>query len=168
MGKLIPAYKKMHAEGQFPGYSIEPYVPRIADLVRESGAKTLLDYGCGKGLQYRDKKWHEAWGIYPSCYDPAVSPFDLRPAGVYDGVICTDVLEHVPEDELEDVTKDLVRFSRLWCFVSVCCRKARRNRHKQLPHGGNVHVTIKPAEWWFDWLSDAFTDKADLIMAVTP
>ena len=55
----------------------------------------------GAGEQYSKHLWHEAWGIMPTfvrsgcawvllCYHTGPSS---------SGVICTDVLEHVPEDE---------------------------------------------------------------------
>ena len=167
MHSLIPAYRELHRQGKFPGTSIGPYVERIAELVRESGAQTLLDYGCGGGEQYTKHRWHEAWGIMPTIYDPAVPEFALLPYGQFDGVISTDVLEHVPEDELDTVIGDLVRLSRLWCFVSVCCRPARPN--KNLPGGRNAHVTLRPQEWWLERLFAAFQGSdADVHVAFTP
>ena len=63
--------------------------------------------------------------------------------GQFDAVVCTDVLEHVPIEELDGVIADLVGYARLWCFISVCCRRAQAG-HKRLPGGRNVHVTIRP------------------------
>ena len=88
-GSLIPAYRRMHERGLFPGYTLEPHVSRITKLVGSSGAKTLLDYGCGQGFQYSKKHWHEAWGIMPTLYDPAVKEFSAKPKGQFDGVICS-------------------------------------------------------------------------------
>ena len=103
----------------------------------------------------------------PTLYDPAVPEFAAPLFGQFDGVICTDVLEHVPEDELPDVIGDLVRLSRMWCFVSVCCRPARPN--KNLPGGRNAHVTIRPQEWWLERLLEAFQGSAaEVIVAFTP
>jgi hypothetical protein len=163
---LIPAYVNLHRAGKFPGYSIEPYIPKITRLVRESGAKTLLDYGCGAGKQYTEKRWHEAWGIMPALYDPAVAAFSYPRFSQFDGVICTDVLEHVPEDELDAVICDLARLSRMWCFISVCCRPAKSN--KNLPDGRNAHVTIRKPDWWWATLRTAFDRRAKLYMEFTP
>ena len=144
MHSLIPAYQSLHREGKFPGYSMCAYIPQITELVMASGAKNLLDYGCGAGKQYTEECYHVFWGILPTLYDPGVPELSKIPAGRFDGVICTDCLEHVPEEELDDVIADLAAYSRLWCFVSVCCRKSK----KWLPDGRNAHVTIMPHEWW--------------------
>lgn len=166
MGSLIPAYVELHRLGKFPGYSIEPYVLKIKELVKESGAKTLLDYGCGAGKQYTEKKWHKNWGIRPTLYDPAVLEFSKKPVGWFDGVLATDVLEHVPVDELDNVIQDLVGYARLWCFISVCCRPAKPN--KNLPGGVNAHVTIQPPEWWGSKLHWAFRNRAVVYLEFTP
>ena len=59
-------YARMHVEGEirlgiapqdtFPGTSLAPHVPRIKRLIEATGARTLLDYGSGKGQQYRPQK----------------------------------------------------------------------------------------------------------------
>jgi len=159
-GSLIPAYRQLHEAGHFPGLSIRPFVPEIAQLVVETRAKSLLDCGCGKGHQYIIERFHEAWGPRPTLYDPGVSEHDTKPAGRFDGVITTDMLEHIPEDELDAVVADLVRYARLWCFASVCCRPAKR----RFPDGSNVHVTIRPFAWWQDRLGRAFEGRARLVL----
>jgi hypothetical protein len=166
MQSLIPAYRDLHRAGKFPGYSIRPYLVQITELVMESGAKTLLDYGCGAGKQYSAECWHMLWNIMPTLYDPAVAEFSKRPTGQFDGVICTDVLEHVPHEELGSVIGELVAYSRLWCFVSVCCRPAKPN--KNLPDGRNAHVTIRPEIWWQRRLEIAFAHRAKVHLEFTP
>lgn len=162
---LIPAYRALHAKGKFPGMSIRPYVIPITELVMASGAKTLLDYGCGEGKQYEIECYHVFWNVMPTLYDPAVARFSQRPSAQFDGVICTDVLEHVPEAELDAVIDDLVGYARLWCFISVCCRPANR---KYLPDGRNIHVTLKPPAWWRHKLISAFAGRAAMHLEFTP
>jgi 2-polyprenyl-3-methyl-5-hydroxy-6-metoxy-1,4-benzoquinol methylase len=142
--RLIEEYRRMHAARLYPGTSILPWGPSIGHLVRRSGAVTLLDYGCGAGEQYTVHKLHKRWGVRPVLYDPAVCGLDRKPESRFDGVICTDVLEHVPEDDLLAVVADLAGFARHWCFVTVCCRPAK----KSFADGTNVHVTIRPFGWW--------------------
>ena len=164
---LIPAYRELHAQGKFPGYSIEPYVPRIAELIAATEARSILDYGAGEGKQYTVRRVHDAWGgQMPTLYDPGVPGLDERPTGQFDCVVCTDVLEHVPEAELDAVIADIADYTRRGAFISVCCRPAKWN--KWLPGRKNVHVTVKPRAWWVDRLVNQWPDRATLIIDFTP
>ena len=42
-----------------------------------------------------------AWpGVAVTCYDPGYAPFAEPCEGTFDGVITTDVLEHIPEEDI--------------------------------------------------------------------
>ena len=64
----IEQYKQFHAElnTRYPGNNLKPQLHHIVDLVKDTKATTLLDYGCGKGLQYTKWKHHEELGVMPS------------------------------------------------------------------------------------------------------
>ena len=142
---LVVQYRKLLRQGYCSGRSIVPFVQDIAELVRATRAKTLLDYGCGQGEQYLVDGVQRAWGgTVPTLYDPAWPAHDTLPPGAFDGVICTDVLEHLPESDVQDVLAELHRRAMRFLFLSVCCRKAS----KKLPDGRDPHQTIKPEEWW--------------------
>lgn len=144
---LIDQYRAMHEAGHFAGHSLKQHIPEIAALVEKHEAKTLLDYGCGKGYQYAEGV-HDAWGgVMPTLYDPAVPWLAERPEGRFDGVICTDVLEHL--DNPESVIRDIFSFAGKFAFFSVCTRPAR----KKLPDGRNCHLTVKPEDWWLDLIA---------------
>src|SRR5688572_6699810 len=61
--RLIEQYQLMHTQGEvhlgippeqtFPGKSLPKQAPHIKRLVKRTGARTILDDGCGKGQQYR-------------------------------------------------------------------------------------------------------------------
>ena len=153
--KYLSQYRTLHAAGKFPGVSIMPFVGDIAELVGEYQSKTILDFGCGKGLQYSRDKIFKAWGNHPpTLYDPAVEAFAVKPVGQFDGVISTGMLEHVPIDELDAVVTDIAAYAKQWVFLSVCCRPAKSLR---FPDGQNIHVTIKPFPWWLDFLNPYFS-----------
>lgn len=148
------AYGEMHAANKdhFAGLSLMPHVPAIVALIKQYGSTTLLDYGCGKGHQYGAKaEAHLEFGIMPHLYDPGVKEFARRPKRRYDGVICTDVMEHIEHGDVKSIMRDVFRYSRHWVFFSISTRLAK----KTLPDGRNVHLTIKPAYWWDEKLKKA-------------
>jgi hypothetical protein len=59
-------------------------------------------------------------------------------------VICTDVLEHCPEEDIPWILDELFAYARKFVYANVACFPAR----KRLPSGGNAHCTIKPVKWW--------------------
>lgn len=142
---LLEQYRQLHRdETAFPGRSLLPCAHVVNTLIRKHRSTTLLDYGCGKGLQYLVDRVQDWWGVTPTLFDPAVPKWAARPAGRFDGVICTDVLEHIPELELDATLDDIFGFARQWVFLTVCCRPARR----LLPNGMNAHCTVMPEDWW--------------------
>jgi hypothetical protein len=151
-------------EQTFPGASLPKEAPRIKQLIVKTGAKSLLDYGSGKGQQYWPRRMVDAaegieypdvksyWGISDvRCYDPGYVPFSELPTGQFDGVICTDVLEHCPEDDIPWILGELFTFARMFVYANVACFPAR----KTLPSGGNAHCTIRPAKWWSEQIAHA-------------
>jgi len=159
-------YRTMHEQGEsflgippektFPGSSLRPQVERIKRLIVTTGALTVLDYGSGKGMQYelgsiRDgagKVWPSVidfWGVDEVvCYDPCYAPYSKLPSGTFDGVICTDVLEHCPEEDIPWIIEEIFSYATRFVFANVACYPAR----KRLPTGENAHCTIQPLEWW--------------------
>lgn len=148
--ELLQRYREMAAGGlQFHGLSILQHKDEIRKLVKRHGVQTILDFGSGRGDAYKSPhKLHHEWGLKRSqvtLYDPAFPNIDKMPAKVYDAVVCSDVLEHVPEDEVSIFLTNLVTRARKFVWASVCCRAAR----KSFPGTDiNLHVTVQPFEWW--------------------
>lgn len=150
-GALIQQYEEMHAEAaagkyHFPGRSVLMHAWIINQMIRKSDnpVSSLLDYGCGLGLQYSVEHVQNWWGIQPVLYDPAVPNFAQRPTQKFDGVICSDVMEHIPRDEVGEVIEDVYSYATQWVFFSICCRPASRT----LPNGINAHCTLLDENEW--------------------
>lgn len=178
--ELIALYRRMHVEGEsalgiaaadtFPGSSLAPHIQRIKDWIERTGARTILDYGAGKGLQYRPQKVlvngaHVADGIAEywdvdevRCFDPGYAPHSAPPEGRFDGVICTDVLEHCPEEDLPWILGEIFGYARQFVYLNVACYPAR----KTLPNGENAHVTVRPPQWWRKLIEAHATTPFDL------
>jgi hypothetical protein len=164
--ELAALYARMHVEGEarlgippektFRGSSLPRHVGRIKRLIDTTGARTILDYGSGKGMQYRPHKVvvegkHVADGIAEywdvdevRCYDPGYKPYSALPEDKFDGVVCTDVLEHLPEEDLGWILDEIVGFAEKFVYLNVACFPAK----KTLPNGENAHVTVREPDWW--------------------
>jgi hypothetical protein len=132
--------KLYHQEDKiWRGTSIINYIPKINQIIKDKDIKSILDYGCGKA-KHHPKEWNAIK------YDPAIQDYQNKPQDKYDLVISTDVLEHIPVENLKQTIDEIFGYSNKWVFVSVCCRKAEAI----LPNGYNAHATIESAKWWRD------------------
>ena len=115
------------------GYDVVKYQDQIKDLVQRYNAKTILDYGCGKGLQYTEKlPWGMKNGVEPPLdqwttfdkwlgvdvykYDPCVPGLDISPPVnmKFDGVICG----HIHHAEIKDI--DGIKYMNDGDWVESC------------------------------------------------
>lgn len=108
--------------------------------------KSILDYGCGKASLSGLLE-----GKY-DCrnYDPAIPKYAGRPEPA-DLVVCTDVLEHVEPEYLDNVLADLYRCTDHVGFLVISNQKAK----KTLADGRNAHLIIESGQWWIDKVRDA-------------
>jgi cyclopropane fatty-acyl-phospholipid synthase-like methyltransferase len=135
-------------ESIYPGDSLKEHVTFLKDLINETKSETLLDYGCGKGNQYFIENSHVKYfnGVMPYLYDPAVETHNTLPTNPVDGVFSTDVLEHIPEDDLDLVFTQMYSLANKFVYHGICTIPAKAI----LPNGENAHVTVKPKEWWVE------------------
>lgn len=143
----VEEYIESHKDDNiFEGYTLKLHIQSIKDLVAQTECKTLLDYGCGKGLQYTEGKLHEEYlfDIMPSLYDPGVDKYKQLPEGNFDGVYSTDVLEHIPEEELDRVLTEIFSKADKFVYLGICTVPAQHI----LSNGENAHVTVQPFDWW--------------------
>ena len=113
------------------GYDVVKYQKKIKDLVDRYRATTILDYGCGKGMQYKEplpyasednwQTFNEYLGVTVYKYDPCVPEHStLPPVGTkFDGVICTQVLNSIPDDDMPWVRDLLEGYATKFCFVGL-------------------------------------------------
>jgi len=162
--ELLDLYGQMHEEGRpntghsaestFSGISLTEHVEPIAELVARHGARTILDYGSGKATLYQPAPGQDPdsrFKVMPrwsnaevTCYDPGYQPFSGPYADHYDGVITTDVLEHIPAEDIPWVLHHLFAHATKFVYAVAACFRAK----KILPDGTNAHCTIRTADWW--------------------
>jgi hypothetical protein len=142
------AYTKLHRKSDqiFSGRSLLPHVISIGECIAATKSKKLLDYGSGKGAQYYEHRVHEDWGVpIPYLYDVGLPAFRSFPDGeTFDGVICTDVLEHIHERDLPSIVRQVFMAADKFVFLSISTVNAK----KEFKDGTNVHLTVRPRDWW--------------------
>ena len=167
---FVEEYKKYHAEEEhnFPGNSLRPQLRHIVDLVQDTKSKTLLDYGCGKGLLYTEdfKKvtrsnealqvpLTEYWGLDKlALFDPGHEEHNKLPMGLYDAAISTDVLEHVPTSDLDWVIREIFSYSQKMVFLNIACMPAI----KKLADGSNAHISLHSPYDWLQYIAEITDD----------
>lgn len=147
---MIPDYRELakHADKNFLGLSVLNHVVSIRKLLTDTESHTMLDFGCGRGEAYKSPhKLYKQLGLprhAVTLYDPAFMPTAALPKGQFDLVVCSDVLEHIPEHEVDEFIARLFSYAKKAVWASVCCRPAK----KFFPDGRNLHVTVQPFDWW--------------------
>jgi hypothetical protein len=124
----------------------------LASIARRLNCRSALDYGCGKGLQFRNTVHTDdgtttfagALGCKVTGYDPAIKEFSGEPRALFDLVYCIDVLAAVPPDDVRWVADRLYSFAEKALFVAVCTFDVGR----RFPNGESQDLTIRPERWW--------------------
>jgi len=140
--------KKFGADGHKWVEILQPILYRLQ-------IKSLLDYGCGKETFWKAlKDSYGEWGELPEYvgYDPCVKEREAIPKGQFDLVVCTDVLEHVEPEYLDNVLAHIQGFVRKVAFFNIALLEARTI----LPDGRNAHRIVEDADWWRRKLLDFF------------
>jgi len=128
--------KKFQKENtSWGGDDCKNYHNQIRYLMMKYNAKTVLDYGCGKGRQYEEFVSYglpeyqvsepmtfdtriSAESVYK--FDPCVEKFDIEPLGQqFDAVICTQVLGSIPDDDLGWLKDKLMNYATKFVFIGL-------------------------------------------------
>ncbi len=167
----IEYYKQMHNEGAklvdgkikekddvYNGKTTSSYADVIKKIIEKNNITSLLEYGCGKAYYYNNEFTHneklikslkDYWGTEIYLFDPCVIKYNKFPNNSVDLTLCIDVLEHIPEEDIDWVLEKFLSITKKFSFISVACYPAIAT----LPNGENAHITIHTPEWWLNKLS---------------
>jgi hypothetical protein len=139
--------KEQHRESKtYSGKFIRPYRGDIKHVIDRLGCRSMIDYGCGKGLQYdwvspEGQTIEQYWGFDVVKYDPAHPKYEMEPQEPADIVICSHVLTIIPLPDLDWVIDKIYRLSNKAVFIvnSVCSppQKASKQRWRLQNTGEN-------------------------------
>lgn len=147
--ELIQNYKQLHTKKNY-GLTSSLYKEHLQACINDIKPKTILEFGCGQStlintLTY-DARYHR--------YDPAISEHSTIPVKRADFIINTDVLEHIPEQDLGDVLTEMKNISD-----NVFFNIATDYANEILPNGENAHCTVWPAEKWLSFIQTYFPNS---------
>ena len=159
---VIKKYKVFHENGiknqpgfsTFLGYSLTKWILKIQEIIKTNNCNSLLDFGCGKAFLYKNKfrigdkefrNLSDFWNLQNIyLYDPGLEEHSDYPKGKYDGIICTDVVEHIPEEDVLNFIDELFKLSNKFIFVVIATMPAS----KYFDDGKNLHLSLKDQEEW--------------------
>ncbi len=95
---------------------------------------------------------HVYWNVSDiTCYDPGISDDETPLDRKYDGVVATNILDHLPEEDLPWVVDRLFEKADKFIYANMSEYPA----NAWLPNGENARITRKPADWWVQLFSKA-------------
>lgn len=158
MDEPSPAYlealedcKRHHLSSKtFSGSLALPHAPYIKALIQKHQVRTILDYGCGKGIQYNERDpdigqtLEEYWEVPVTKYDPAWPGFDTKPKGVFDLVICTHVLGSIPREDIGWVVDELYAYADRVLYIGELIGPVKKNVFRAPER---VLKGLKAADW---------------------
>jgi SAM-dependent methyltransferase len=149
------------------GNDSKSYHKYIRFLMDRYAARTVLDYGCGKGQQYIDVVPYglpggamsepmtfqtriNAESVYK--YDPCVLEFDQEPVEQkFDAVICTQVLGSIPDADMSWIKHKFMMYATKFVFIGLHSFPGKSKKRIYDPAYLNPNRTV---EWYQEQFSD--------------
>lgn len=149
MSDNVALYSALHKAEATYGTTANRLVSFILPFAQEAAPRRILDYGCGKSQICRALAAQV--GAEPVLFDPAIAELSRKPEGQVDLVINNDVLEHIPEDQLDGILSEIRSYSPRAVFtISTVLADAI------LENGENAHCTVRSPDWWAERLKRHF------------
>lgn len=172
-GKFIRKGKSVSLQeyAAFDGGGIRSLIDTILELVADKKSVTILDFGCGTAIH-----WHKhtlvnrtmslmsvlgekVQGFYR--YDPAVDIYSKKPTTQFDLVVCSDVLEHIPDTEMESFIAEASSYVAPGGTLMFSVSTTPSNN--SFLSGENMHINIKSPDDWILVLKKYSTTKVSVL-----
>jgi SAM-dependent methyltransferase len=155
----------------FDGGGIRSLIDTILAIIADKKSVTILDFGCGTAIH-----WHKhtlvnktkslmtvlgekVQGFYR--YDPAVDIYSKKPTTKFDLVVCSDVLEHIPDSELQSFIDEASSYVDTGGTLMFSVSTSPSNN--SFLSGENMHINIKSPDEWVQLLKKYSTTKISVL-----
>ncbi|QDU44371.1 Mg-protoporphyrin IX methyl transferase [Symmachiella dynata] len=147
---------------------------QLVDLIgyfRQHQVRTILDAGCGSGqlmqqimTEFPEEFDLHGFDISANCLDPFFDAirdeiltvgclWNLAEFGeIYDGVICTDVMEHIPTHQVPACLENLRQCTAKAAYFGIALFP---DGYGQKILGEPLHLTVKEPQWWISAIQRA-------------
>lgn len=153
--KLIEQYKLLYEIKPTYGASSQKIFDKVLEVIKEYNPKSILDYGCGRSALI--DMIYASTNIAVYRYDPVFAEYNKLPTTKVDFVICTDVLQHIPENELDENLKEIASAGDVCYFKIKCC-----DHPTTFPNGEPTNCTVHDKYWWNNILKKFYKSIKEL------
>ncbi|NOX67628.1 MAG: hypothetical protein GXP15_00425 [Gammaproteobacteria bacterium] len=119
----------------------------LDSLIEKTASKSLLDY-CFADVAVEHSALNELLteqdGIAVTRYDPADPSYNARPTAGFDGVVCADALNYIPDEDIPWVINDLFECAKQFVYVAI----EHSSRGKMLADGTSLCSRQREPAWW--------------------
>ncbi len=112
---------------------------QVEKLSAATQSRTLLDYSFGIGPSFTGSS-----GLEVSHYNPACATSARSACEAVDGVLCTDTLDFLPDEDVPWMLEELFRYAHRFVSVSVSSVPYER----RLPNGSRLQGRVRSLPWW--------------------
>lgn len=135
----------LHESNKNYGTSGSKYVKDVMRLATQLNSQDILDYGCGKSTLAHNLPFTIQQ------YDPCVPKYAALPHPA-DIVVCTDVLEHIEPELIDNVLQHIQQMTRKMAYLVANTKPAI----KTLADGRNAHILLRSPKWWAEKMFEYF------------
>ena len=122
--------------------------------------ESVLDVGCAYGFvvkRFQDlgipatgieySPFAVSQAVTENIYEGDVRDLSRFKNNSFDLVLGTELLEHIPEDDLFNAVKEMYRVSKRFIFLLICTANSDHIESRG-GKGDLSHITLKPRWWW--------------------
>jgi hypothetical protein len=122
------------------------YIDHLSFLKKKYNASSMLDFGCGKGIQFENNKIQNLVGCDISGYDPCIHGLENWPAGNWDIVYSLDAISSLNDIDTRWVFDEFLKWKPKAIFIST--QSLNIGKSAKVKIKDSFDVPERDAEYW--------------------